>query len=301
MAVSESEPPEWFRAAVAAPVDDRTVVVDTVPITYRCWGPPGAPGVLLVHGGAAHARWWDHIAPLLASHRRIAAIDLSGHGDSGRRDRYTIETWAHEVLAVSEHADMSGRPVFVGHSMGGAVSLRGAALFGERLAGVVLVDSPIRNMSPEEHAAMNGRAFGPIRTYATKAQLVARFRTVPADQVTLPYITGRIANVSVRQVDGRWRWKFDPLIFAREPLALHRFAAVDCRLALLRAQRGLLSEDMSDALFDAMGRRWPVVEIVDAAHHVMLDQPLALVAALRAVLEEWQYSNPHAVTSRELP
>lgn len=95
-------PPDWFIAALGTPVEQRTVTVDGVPIAYRGWGKPGPDGIVLVHGGGAHSRWWDHIAPLLAGERRVAAIDLSGHGDSGRRQCYGLDDWAREVLAVAE-------------------------------------------------------------------------------------------------------------------------------------------------------------------------------------------------------
>jgi pimeloyl-ACP methyl ester carboxylesterase len=45
-------------------------------------------------------------------------------------------------------------------------------------------------------------------------------------------------------------------------------------------------------MFNLLGRAAPVVEIPQAQHHVMLDQPLALVAALRALLADWEHSTP---------
>ena len=116
---------------------------------------------MLVHGGAAHARWWDHIAPLLAHDRRVVALDLSGHGDSGRRERYSLDGWAHEVLAVARAAGITDPPIIVGHSMGGFVALRAAGLFGADLEGIVVIDSPVQDITPEEQAAREARAFGP--------------------------------------------------------------------------------------------------------------------------------------------
>jgi hypothetical protein len=40
-----------------------------------------------------------------------------------------------------------------------------------------------------------------------------------------------------------------------------------------------------------------VVTIPEAAHHVMLDQPLAFVAAVNAILADWDHSTPN----RRLP
>src|SRR5215475_1342121 len=83
--------PQWFSSALAAPVQECTTTVAGCTISYRCWGPAGAAGIILVHGGAAHARWWDHIAPMLGPGYRVAALDLSGHGDSGRPRRHRAQ------------------------------------------------------------------------------------------------------------------------------------------------------------------------------------------------------------------
>ena len=99
-----ADPPAWFTTALAAEAQPGAVLVAGTEITYRAWGTPGASGLILVHGGAAHARWWDHIAPLLTTGRRVLAVDLSGHGDSGRRAAYSLDAWAEEVMAVAAAA-----------------------------------------------------------------------------------------------------------------------------------------------------------------------------------------------------
>ena len=97
-------PPAWFSAALDAAVQEGTTTVDGASIAYRAWGDPDGRSIVLVHGGAAHSRWWDHIAPMLTDGWRVVAVDLSGHGDSDRRDRYSLDTWAREVLAVVAEA-----------------------------------------------------------------------------------------------------------------------------------------------------------------------------------------------------
>ena len=100
-AAADTAPPEWFTTALATSAELGRVDVDGTAIAYRAWGQPGGPGIVLVHGGAAHSRWWDHIAPLMTPGRRVFALDLSGHGDSGRRQTYSLDSWAREVLAVA--------------------------------------------------------------------------------------------------------------------------------------------------------------------------------------------------------
>ncbi|MGA3153231.1 MAG: alpha/beta hydrolase [Streptosporangiaceae bacterium] len=283
--------PSWFTEAIGTPVQTATLSVDGVAIAYRAWGEPGEGGLVLVHGGAAHARWWDHIAPLLAHDRRVAALDLSGHGDSGRRESYTLEEWAREVMAVAVHAGIPEPPTVIGHSLGGFVALRTASLYGANVAGAVVIDSPVRDVAPEERAAREQRAFGPLRVYATREDAIARFHPIP-DQPTLPYVREHVAATSIRAVPGGWSWKFDPRIFARHHLTPHWLTRLDCRVALFRAEHGILSPQMSAIMYDRLGRVAPEIEIPAAGHHVMLDQPIALVTGIRTLLSDWEHSLP---------
>jgi alpha-beta hydrolase superfamily lysophospholipase len=113
--------PAWFDRALAAPFDESRVVVEGCSIRTLRWGQPGRPGIVLVHGGAANAHCWSHIAPQIPEYC-VAALDLSGHGSSGRRDTYPRETWAREVLAVAMDAGIAGPPIVIGHSMGGQIN-----------------------------------------------------------------------------------------------------------------------------------------------------------------------------------
>jgi pimeloyl-ACP methyl ester carboxylesterase len=61
---------------------------------------------------------------------------------------------------------------------------------------------------------------------------------------------------------------------------------------LFRAERGILSTALSDVMYDRLGRVAPVIEIPASAHHIMLDQPIALAAAIRTLLSDWDHSLP---------
>jgi pimeloyl-ACP methyl ester carboxylesterase len=283
-------PPAWFTQALSAPVTEHVTAVDGVPIAYRMWGSsPNGRGIVLVHGGGAHSRWWDHIGPLLATDRRVIAIDLSGHGDSGRRESYSFDTWAREVLAVAADAGLDA-PTVIGHSLGGVVTLRVAALAGSRIEGAVVIDSPVRNPAPEQQAAQDRRVFRELRVYPSREAVIARFRPVP-DQPVLGYIAEHVAATSVRPADGGWTWKWDPRVFVLEPPRAP-LTRLGCRVALFRAEHGIMSAEMSEIMYDRLGRVAPLIEIPAAGHHIMLDQPVALAAALRTLLSDWDHSLP---------
>jgi pimeloyl-ACP methyl ester carboxylesterase len=285
--------PGWFRRALADQPDQRQVRVDGIDISYLAWGRVGAPGLVFVHGGAAHAHWWSFLVPLLADAYRIAAVDLSGHGDSGRRDEYLLSTWAAEIMAVADDLGATGPPVVVGHSMGGFVAIGTGAAHGDDLAGIVILDSPVSAPDPETDAARGGKVFGPLRVYPDLDAALARFRTVPEQAHYLPYVIDHVARHSLRPVEGGWSWKYDPEIFVpTRTESRDLLQQVRCRVALFRAEHGLVTPEIGQYMYECLGRVAPVVEIPEAGHHLMLDQPLLVLTALRTLLADWEHSSP---------
>lgn len=289
--------PEWFRRALAAPFDEGRVEVAGASIHHLAWGEPGRRGLVFVHGGGAHAHWWTHVAAPYAADYRVVAIDLSGHGDSGWREQYSLEQWSEEVMAVAEAAGVAGPPVIVGHSMGGFVTIATAALHSDDLAGVVVVDSPVVEPDPEVDVARAGQAFGVPRVYGSREEALARFRTVPAQENYLPYVMHHVARRSLREVEGGWSWKFHHDLFnaftgSIRAVALPYLPEVRCRFALLRAEEGLVTADIGESMYEMLGRNAPVVELPSAGHHPMLDEPLVLTTAIRALLADWDHSEP---------
>lgn len=285
----------WFEEALAAPYDDRRVLVDGCAIHYLRWGDAAKPGLVLVHGGAAHAHWWSFLAPLLTRQYHVVALDLSGHGDSGRREEYPREIWAQEVMAVAADAGIVGAPVLVGHSLGGLVSIVAASLYGDRLAGAVIVDSPVRAPDPESEEGARGRMFRNPKTYADLATALEHFHLMPPQPLTNPFIIRHVACHSLREVAGGWTWKFDPRVFVRDstkPMSDY-LADARCRVAVLRAEfSDLVPPETGEYMYELLDRNAPIVEIPQAYHHLILDQPLAFIAALRALLADWEHTVP---------
>jgi pimeloyl-ACP methyl ester carboxylesterase len=290
--------PGWFARALAVPSTDGQVEVGGASIHYLAWGEIGRRGLVFVHGGAAHAHWWTHVAATFADEYRVLALDLSGHGDSSHREVYDLEQWTEEIMAVVDAGDIDGEPVIVGHSMGGFVTMATAALHADRLDGVIICDSPVTQPDPEVEQFRLRRAFGVPRTYASVEQATARFRTVPPQQHYLDYVMANVAAHSLKPVEGGVKWKYDPQIFQQfargmRGIALPYLAQIRCRLALLRSEHGLVTETIGQSMFEAMGRVTPVIELPQAGHHAMLDEPLVLLTAIRTLLADWDHSEPH--------
>jgi len=287
--------PEWFTAALAVPREQRSVTVEGCPINTFRWGERGRPGLVLVHGGAAHAEWWSFIAPQLGQQYDVVALDMSGHGDSGRREEYPREQWAREVMAVAADAAFPGPPVLVGHSLGGLVSIVAASLYGDRLAGTVIVDSPVRAPDPESEEGTRGRAFRNPKTYPDLETAVTHFHLVPPQPSPPAYVLRHVATNSLRKTPDGWCWKFDPRVFIRfslKPMSDY-LADARSRVALFRGELSyLVPPETAEYMYELLSRNAPIVAIPQAHHHVILDQPLAFVAALRAILADWEHSVP---------
>jgi len=214
--------------------------------------------------------------------RRVTAVDLSGHGDSGRRDRYDLDAWAEEVAAVVADDGFARPPVVVGHSMGGLVALRHGIRHPDGIAGTILIDCRTTPYSHEERLANEARAVGPLPRYPSEQAAMARFRLIP-HQVSLAYVLEHVARSSLREESGEWVWKLDPRIFGgQRDFDPQELAALGSRLWMVRAEKGMPAADIA-GLGSAVPAV-PTVEIPDAGHHVMLDRPLELVTVLRALL-----------------
>lgn len=106
-------------AAWAADGDSHYAGFDGFLVHYKSWGKAGAPAVILVHGFTMDQSVWRHqVGPLSKAHR-VIALDLPGHGQSGRPEDvdYTMSLYARAVEAVAKDAGIS-HAVLVGHSMG---------------------------------------------------------------------------------------------------------------------------------------------------------------------------------------
>lgn len=289
--------PAWFEQAIATTPEINWVDAAGARIRYLRWGDRRRPGLLLVHGNAAHAEWWSFIAPFLASDYNVAALDLSGMGESDYRREYAMELFVEEELAVARDAGMFDNeepPVIVAHSFGGFVTMLTGALYGDKLAGTVIVDSPVN--PPDRPGGPPRRELRPHRIYPTLSEALARFRLAPEQPCENDYIVDFVARRSLKQVGGGWTWKFDPALWASRFSigdTADRLRSTKCRIAIMRGEMSvLMPHEVGEYMFNLLGRAAPMIEIPQARHHVMLDQPLAFVAALRALLADWNHSMP---------
>ncbi len=284
-----SEPtavPEWFTRAIAAPAQSHFAEVGGAPIHYLSWnaGDKDKPPLLFAHGFRAHARWWSFIAPFFLSRFRIVSMDFAGMGDSGNRSEYTPLGFVHDIVGVLDYAGFE-KATLIGHSFGGGRVARACAEVPERITRAVIIDSHMR--LNDEKRSTRPFEIGKRRVYPTFEAARARFRLVPPENRTAPYILDYVARHSLQEVDGGWTWKFDEHLLpkhddtkARDVLAK---IAVPVTFIYGDASAIVSREHAYDIVRHIPNAHGPIA-IPESHHHVLLDQPLSLVAALRAVL-----------------
>ena len=117
-----------------------TLTPDSVHIDYRVWG-KGEPAVILIHGWSCDSNYWSAQIDALKARYTVVALNLAGHGasESNRKD-WSMANYGQDVAAVARRID-NRQIVLVGHSMGGDVALEAARIIGDRVIGIIAVDS----------------------------------------------------------------------------------------------------------------------------------------------------------------
>lgn len=281
--------PAWYEAAMAVPVEQHRIEVDGAGIEMLCWGEIGRPGILLIHGSSAHARWWGPVAPMLAREHRVAAFSWSGTGGSDWREGYAVAQTAREAWAVAAAGDLfaaNERPMLVAHSFGSKAGALVAAEHGATLRGAVLIDSLL---VPDEQPG--DAPLYRARRYDSEAAALARFRFAPDQPADNLFIADDIARAGLRQAGDAWTWRFDPDFYPKLDFTSGwaELARPRCPLAFVRGEESIMLLDEDVAVLRAHVPAGTIfLDIPGAHHHVMVDQPIALVAVLRALAAGWR-------------
>lgn len=278
--------PAWFQRAIETASESKFVDAAGARIHYLAWNAQerDKPPLLFLHGMRGHARWWSFMAPYFLTRYRVFALDFSGMGQSEGRALFTPESFLEDIKAVIA-AEGSEPFSLVAHSFGGTRALRLCADEPALIKQAVILDSYAHFPALEkEEPHITPR---PRKLYASYEDARARYRLTPAEHAAAPYIVDYIAHHSIEQVEGGFRWRFadnlgGKLIEVDGPsmLARIRVPIICMHGELSRVTRNGRAQRIADHIPNARGS----IAIPEAHHHVMLDQPLALIAALRAVL-----------------
>lgn len=279
---------------------DITLELPGMRLAARVWGEAGGRRVLALHGWLDNAATYDRLAPLLPG-LELVALDFAGHGLSQHRAQHAGYHFVDWLPDVVDAADALGwdRFALMGHSMGGAVSAMVAGTVPERIERVVLLDG-VAPFTAEAHEAPE-RVAQYLRERARltnkKAPVYARRDDVVERLLGVAPTLSRAAaetlvSRGVGPVEGGFTWRYDARLRRISPVRLTDehvrafLARITAPVLLVRPEVGYPFPNQEQLA----GWLATIPDLrrldVPGQHHVHLDTPEVLAAAVLAFLIE---------------
>jgi pimeloyl-ACP methyl ester carboxylesterase len=131
----------FFAISARAEIDDKAVFSrDGVPVSYTVYG-EGDPVLVFVHGWSCNRNIWRKQIPYFEKKYTVVAMDLAGHGTSGRqRTEYTQQAFGEDISAVVR-AINSRKIILIGHSMSGTAIIEAFQNSKRSVIGLIAVDT----------------------------------------------------------------------------------------------------------------------------------------------------------------
>ncbi|AUW57161.1 hypothetical protein C1T17_02730 [Sphingobium sp. SCG-1] len=128
------------------------------------------------------------------------------------------------------------------------------------------------------------------RVFSTREEGVERYRLTPAQDAE-PYISRHIAAASLTEAGEGWEWCFDLNIAAKLERPHHWDLVPQAKwaIAFVRGQNSrVVREELQEQQRAWASSGTPFATVPLAVDHLMLDQPIALAATLRAFAAIWE-------------
>lgn len=252
----------------------------------------GSP-VVLIPGLSSPRETWAGVWPELAKTHRVYLVQVNGFG--GDDPRANLSPGVLDGVVADLHGFIASRKLtgaaVVGHSMGGLLALKLAAAYPGDAGRLMIVDA----------LPFYGTLFGPGMTPTTIEPRAAMMRDAmkarygqPADPAQSQALVNALAlKPTAREKLLGWTGRADARVGAQ---AMYEDLTTDVTadlpriavpLTLVVPYNDRLPQAQVDALYRGAYKTLPhltVVEVPDAAHFVMLDQPDAFAAAMTAFL-----------------
>jgi pimeloyl-ACP methyl ester carboxylesterase len=248
------------------------------------WNPDASRTVILLHGNSANAWWWQWVAAELPTDLRLLALDLRGHGDSEwvTPAAYKPHDYAGDLANFISKEVRGERPIVVGHSMGGVVTLAFASRYAPLASGIVVVDTAVVSSRGRDRFLHRLKAL-PTVVYPDLETAMARFRLMPNEGEIPEDRVLAIAEKSLMPAEqGGYTLKFDrESFFGGDGLqVMDTIRALTLPTLLVRAEKSRIMTQESSEVAAASNPHTRLVVIANAHHHVILEKPAEVAKAI---------------------
>jgi pimeloyl-ACP methyl ester carboxylesterase len=253
-------------------------------IHFLEWNPDASRTIILLHGNSANAWWWQWVADELRADLRLLALDLRGHGDSEwvKPPAYKPHDYAADLASFIEEEVRGERPIVIGHSMGGIVTLAFAGTYPKLTRGIVVIDTSVVSTRGRDRFLYRLKAL-PTVIYPDLETAKARFRLMPNEGEIHRDRVLAIAEKSLMPAQsGGYTLKFDrESFFGGDGLhVMETIAKLRVPTLLVRAEKSriMTQESSEDAV--ASNPHMRLIVIPYAHHHVILEKPAAVAQVI---------------------
>jgi pimeloyl-ACP methyl ester carboxylesterase len=278
----------------------KKVAGDGVEINLAIWEGTGKP-ILCVHGITANCCCWEVMASTLVPQYRVMAMDLRGRGRSDKPDRgYSLDHHIRDINCLLDDLDIE-KVVIMGHSLGAFVGLAFAAEYPERTDRLILVDgggNPSKEHMDKVFIGIKPALDRLEMIFSSEEAYLKKMNEAPYIQPWSPAIE-TYYRYEIEPVEGGVHTNIQPAHIQEEAANIRKVACttfypkVHCKVLILRAPNGLLSQDdilLPEEVIAKMLREMPTARRFDVEglnHYGIVFQPHeARDRAIRDFLKE---------------
>ena len=248
------------------------VVVDGIKIHYYRTGSGRTPFVLL-HGASDNGLCWTPFAETLVKDYDVIIVDAQGHGKSDRLDEnFQYRNLATQIVQLLEELN-AGKPVIMGHSMGGGTATQIAAYYPDVPLAIILEDPAWMDPLPE------GVQPEKLPTKEEFAQMVEDYGRMTVEEI---FARGRQEHPVWSDAElipwAESKKQFDPTLFVRVPIegSMYRelVPKITCPTLLITSDDGIVSQNVAanaERIWES-SRPFRNVCVKGAGHNVRREQ-----------------------------
>jgi pimeloyl-ACP methyl ester carboxylesterase len=259
---------------------------DGAAIQLAVWEGSGKT-ILCVHGITSNCRCWDVLASTLSPKHRVLAMDLRGRGGSDKPESgYSLERHIEDIRSLMDDLGIE-KVVLMGHSLGAFISLAFGAKYPERLDRMILVDGGGALSKDQLDKVFQGikpalDRLGKI--FPSSDAYLDIMKQAPYIQPWSPTIE-TYYRYELEKANGGVRVNIRPEHIQEEAQNMRKvptdsfYPLINCKTLILRATKGLLSQDdilLPEDVVKRMLKEIPNarrVDVVGTNHYGIVFQP----------------------------
>ncbi|MGH1485192.1 MAG: alpha/beta fold hydrolase [Cellvibrionaceae bacterium] len=169
---------------------------------HRQWGDDGPP-VVMIHGLFGSIENLGMITRLLKDEYKVYALDLPNHGRSPHTDNTSLAMMAEAIIAWMDTAGLD-EATFLGHSLGGKVSMEIALRYPDRVSRLIVAD-----IAPVTYPRRHDDVF----TAFQAVDLNAISNRTDADEAMKPHVTEFSTRSfllkNLERKNDQWQWRIN--------------------------------------------------------------------------------------------